>query len=203
LQRLLDDGMVVPRPLGVDGDRESLQFIGGDVPTEPYPAYVWSDDSLIAGAQLLRRIHDVVEDVATADLVWRDVREPRETVCHNDFTPYNTLFRDGLVVGVIDFDTASPGPRIRDIAYSAYRWVPLQAPTHGTGPKDESERERRLALFLGAYGSTLSPTDVRRVALTRVRELRAHTAERAIAYPHVASHVALYDADIAYLEEQL
>ena len=50
---------------------------------------------------------------------------PAEVVCHNDFAPYNVVFDDGGPVGVIDWETAAPGARVWDVAYAAYRWVPL------------------------------------------------------------------------------
>ena len=56
-------------------------------------------------------------------------------------------------VGLIDFDTAGPGPRIWDVAYAAYRFVPLvdhaYAREIGMMHHDPS---RRLALFCNAYG---------------------------------------------------
>jgi len=42
------------------------------------------------------------------------------------------VFRKGMPVALIDFDTAHPGPRIWDVAYAAYRFVPLTvAPEEG------------------------------------------------------------------------
>ena len=50
---------------------------------------------------------------------------PAEVVCHNDFAPYNVVFGDDGPVGVIDWETAAPGARVWDVAYAAYRFVPL------------------------------------------------------------------------------
>jgi hypothetical protein len=62
-------------------------------------------------------------------------REPVEVVCHGDLAPYNCVFDGDRLVGVIDFDTAHPGPRLWDVAGGAYRLVPLVAPTPGAdGP---------------------------------------------------------------------
>ena len=58
------------------------------------------------------------------------------------------MFRDGRFVGAIDFDTCYPGPRLWDLAYTAYRYVPL------TPDADEAVQQRRLSrldVFLDAY----------------------------------------------------
>ena len=46
-------------PLGIDHDgRERLEFIDGDVPVPPYPAWAQTDAELESVAVLLRRFHD-------------------------------------------------------------------------------------------------------------------------------------------------
>lgn len=37
-----------------------------------------------------------------------------ETVCHNELFSWNTVFRSGVPVAFIDWDTAAPGPRAWD-----------------------------------------------------------------------------------------
>lgn len=39
-----------PRPLGIEGDRERLTFIDGDVPVYPLPGWIWEGDVLRDGA---------------------------------------------------------------------------------------------------------------------------------------------------------
>lgn len=41
------------------------------------------------------------------------------TVCHHDPGPNNVVFRNGLPVAWIDFDTAAPGDPLEDVAYVA------------------------------------------------------------------------------------
>ena len=75
--------------------------------------------------------------------MWQSpTREPAEVVCHNDFAPYNTVFRDRRLTGVIDWDMASPGPRVRDLSYLAYRLVPLTASENPDGPLTASCYQR-------------------------------------------------------------
>jgi aminoglycoside phosphotransferase (APT) family kinase protein len=77
-----------------------------------------------------------------------------EVICHNDVAHYNTVFRAGRPVAFIDWDFAAPGPRAWDLAYAAYRFVPMahdeHAPVFGVPlPVDRPGRLRRLC---DAYG---------------------------------------------------
>ena len=66
-------------------------------------------------------------------------------ICHNDFATYNLIARDGRLVGAIDFDFASPGPRLWDLAYLAYRIVPFAEDAVGA---DGLDTDRRLAALI-------------------------------------------------------
>jgi aminoglycoside phosphotransferase (APT) family kinase protein len=183
----------VPEPRGRDADgREVVSFLPGDVPAYPMPEWVWADGALTAAAALLRRLHDATTGFAAPGARWRlPAHEPAEVVCHNDFAPYNLVFRDRTPVAVIDFDTASPGPRAWDLAYLAYRTVPLTAPGNPDAPATpEPERARRLALLCDAYGPPAAPADVLALLPRRLEELRAFTLERGL-----ERDAALYAAD--------
>ncbi len=59
----------------------------------------------------MRRYHDAVRSfVPPADAVWRNplAREltDAEIVRHGDFSPFNTVWQDGQLIGVIDWDFA-------------------------------------------------------------------------------------------------
>src|SRR5688572_14486361 len=110
---------------------ERLSFIEGEVGNYPLKPDMLSDEILIEAAKLLRRYHDITQDfVVPSDAQFFlpvDLTEKWEVICHNDFAPYNLVFREGHIVGIIDFDTAAPGKRIWDIAYAVYRFAPLVA----------------------------------------------------------------------------
>lgn len=62
-------------------------------------------------------------DVRFDSAVWQSSsHEPQQVICHNDFGPYNMVFDQEHLVGAIDFDTASPGPRMR-----TWRSTPMAA----------------------------------------------------------------------------
>ena len=48
-------------------------------------------------------------------------------VCHNDVCLDNVIFRDGLAVGLIDFDFAAPGRPLYDLAQLARHLTPIAA----------------------------------------------------------------------------
>jgi aminoglycoside phosphotransferase (APT) family kinase protein len=107
---------------------------------------------MIGAAHLLRRYHDVVARFAPPlGARWRLVSpKPHELICHNDWSPWNALYRDGQFALTLDWDLAGPGPRLWDVANAAYCWVPLIAAA--TAIPDLDERTRRLRTFAEAYG---------------------------------------------------
>lgn len=98
----------VPTWLGTDAQRrEVFSFIAGTVPPD---LGFHDDDALRVAARLIRRFHDLGRDLAGAGAV----------ICHNDLSPCNFVFRDGLPVAIIDFDAAASGTRARDLGYAAW-----------------------------------------------------------------------------------
>lgn len=188
-----------PRAHGLDSaGREVLDFVPGDAVSSEY---LVSDAGLRVAGELLRAYHDATAGFAHEGLTWYfPPREPAEVICHGDIAPYNTIFRDGMPVAFIDFDTAHPGPRMWDVAYAAYRFVRLS----GEAVQTVEEQSRRLRLFCDAYGLTAAD----RAALPGVLRERLHAMvafmrERAAAGdPAFAAHLAaghdtLYLADAA------
>ena len=201
----------LPRPLGVDDrGREVLTFLPGTVPSYPLPPWVWTDAVLETAGRWLALLHQAGADFDTRGAVWQlPAHEPAEVVCLNDVAPYNMVFDDaGRLTGWIDVDTASPGPRVWDLAYLAYRLVPLTvAEDTGAGAPDLDGARRRLARLCTAYGDvgdrvTVAPEVVVPTAVTRLRELAAFAAERAAAgAQQVQSHVQIYLDDALWIEE--
>lgn len=202
LRHLADAGIDwVPRPLGVEGAREVLSFLDGDVPLYPLPAWVWSDAVLIDSARRLRRLHDASVGFPIDDAQWQlPARTPSEVICHNDFAPYNLVFVDGRIVGAIDFDTCSPGPRLWDLAYLAVRTIPLTAEVLPGAPTVELARPR-ADLLLNAYVHDFGYDDLLRVAILRLRDLAAFSRRKAVelAKPELVEHAASYERDASWL----
>lgn len=193
----------IPRPLGMTEDgREVLSFVEGTVPAYPMPRWVWAETALTSAARLLRQVHDASRDLDRSG-PWRSpVREPVEVVCHNDFATYNLVFVGPEVVGVIDWDFASPGPRLWDLSYLAYRIVPLSATDRADGFTDEERRER-LHRLLSAYSTDAAPRDLLAVLQQRLVDLAAFSEEaaRRLDRPALSGHAELYRQDARQLFE--
>lgn len=198
----------VPQPVGVEPDgREALSFVPGEVPQYPLPSWVWQERALVSSVQLLRRFHDAA---ASAERTgpWRSpTREPAEVVCHNDFAPYNLVYSDGEAVGVIDFDYASPGSRLWDFAYLAYRLVPVT--TDRADGFSDAERSRRLDLACRSYGPHRGSGFGSREVLVMIIQRLDHLADFSDAMadelgnPELHEHAALYRADAAAIRGRL
>jgi hypothetical protein len=148
-------GFEAPRVIGMDAQgREVLRFIEGEAHSgtlEPLPDRLMADAHVVEAGRLLRRYHDVVAGFRPPpNARWRLVAPTAyEVICHNDWSPWNALMRDGRLEVMLDWDLAGPGTRLWDIANAAYCWAPLFASRFTV---EIAERARRLRLFLDAYG---------------------------------------------------
>jgi Phosphotransferase enzyme family len=144
-----------PRYLGVDErEREVLSYIPGRAAIAPPEPWALSDAALVSVAELLRRYHDAARSFDPAPYAW-----PRAVpaafrggiVTHNDPNLDNVIFRDGLAVALIDFDLASPGSEVWDVACAVRLWAPLRHERDVPAPL-RGRTLARLRLFLDAYG---------------------------------------------------
>jgi hypothetical protein len=127
-----------PRFLGHDElGREILTYLPGEV---LFDKDDFSDAHLSGAARLLRLYHDCTTDFAPV------IAADAEVMCHNDWTPANTVFVDDKPFGMIDFDTIRPGTRLWDLTYSAWMWLGL-----GEDRWTAHDQWCRLELFVSAY----------------------------------------------------
>jgi thiamine kinase-like enzyme len=210
LEHLKSRGIAeVPAPLGYDDQgREVLRYIPGLVGHYPLSEVLRSDEILISAARLLRRLHDATQDIAQIQKTdWQaPTREPIEVICHGDFAPYNCVFDEGKLVGVIDFDHAHPGPRLWDIAYAIYRFAPMTAPSNPDGFGALADQARRMRLFCEAYGmqdrSQVVTAIIQRVKFMADMLLVGAAQGDARMQANLASgHLSIYQTDAVYLEE--
>jgi hypothetical protein len=172
LERVGFDG--APRFEGLDDrGREILSFIPGEAVLEPYPDWALTDEALVSVAELLRRYHAAAASFDAAGRSWPEFvpAQFREgLVSHNDPNLDNVIFSGGIAVGLIDFDLASPGSAVWDVACAARLWAPMRE------ERDAPEAVRgrtieRLRIFVDAYG-------LPRRDRSRVVDAAVHTHDR-------------------------
>ncbi len=143
--------VAAPKVIGYDGETARLSFIPGVSAPATLEGFQ-SDDVLIAVGRLAREFHDAVSSFTGAESIdWPVmIGAPKSdgTICHNDIAPWNTIFNGQTPVALIDWDLVGPGTRGWDLAYMAWRFVPLYPdPRFGT----PTERMRRISVLLDAY----------------------------------------------------
>jgi len=208
----------VPEPIFLDAGWEIVSFIEGEVPHE-MPDWVWSTETLREVARRIRRWHDATADFPREGAVWGFSNgEADEVICHNDFAPYNCVFRDRSFAGLIDFDLCCPGTRLWDLAYTAYRFIPIMPHEPvGYGPEgEEPERSpfeldetlRRVDDFLAAYSggdAAVSYSRAELLAKTAVRldvvaKWTADFAERA-GNERLRANACMYSAHAGWVRD--
>lgn len=190
-----------PRFVGQCGRSDLFSYIPGDVPDR---FRIWADRQVAAAGALLRKMHDATRGSELAG------RWP--IVCHHDPGPNNAVFRDGLPVAWIDFDTAAPGEPIEDVAHAAWTWciasrqaasvrrqaeqVRVMADAYGLGAVERSvlvdailERQSRNVRFWAAIQTSGVPMVDRSVIADRITWSREEAA-------FVADHRRVFDGQL-------
>jgi hypothetical protein len=166
-----------PRVLGMEGDREILTYLPGEVAADPHwhpghghklPGFTRTDEALFRTARLLRELHDASAGFTPARAGYRFHPHPPlpgEIICHGDLGPWNTVYLDGMPTGFIDWDSIAPATALADLAAAAWVFVPLApagqlaeagfgGPEGPAGPEEGAltMMAGRLARFVSAYG---------------------------------------------------
>jgi hypothetical protein len=144
---------------GIDVDgREMLTFIAGEF-VQPGP---WTIEGAAALGRLLRDLHRATSTFRPEpDAVWfpwhgRHLGGPVQVVGHCDVAPWNIVSRDGLPVGLIDWETAGPVDPLVELAQLCWLNAKLHddivAELEGLPPL--AERAKQLAAIVDGYGLT-------------------------------------------------
>lgn len=195
-----------PRVVGVEGGDEVLTFIEGEVPSDAdwqpgralhLPAFARSEAALIGAARLLARAHEALDGFDPPEPGYRlhpHARRDGEVVAHGDVGPWNTVYREGVPVGFIDWDSAQPMEPLVELGFAAWGFVPLMPPSglRDAGFDEGVDIARRLRAFVDAYGldnrGAVIPAlqRARLISSERVRYWPIGPAEAAASLGHVA-----------------
>lgn len=146
----------VPEPVGIRDGVEAVRFIPGDSGAAAWPHQV-AVEGLESAAAMLRRVHDArasFQPPRHAEWMFQPV-PGADVVCHGDPGPWNFVWRDGRAVALIDWDQASPGPAMSDVAYALDSFVPFRPDDVATtrhGFSHPPDRAARMRAFAAAYG---------------------------------------------------
>jgi Ser/Thr protein kinase RdoA (MazF antagonist) len=185
LLRRLPDG-IGPRPVGLEGEWETLTLVPGAVGERPLSDEARSDDALVSTARLLRRFHDAAPGV-----------------CHNDVGPWNVVFDGPSAVGLIDWDQACPGPARSDVALALWHFAPLydDAECVRIGWPEPPDRVARVRRFCAAYGTPVDAALWESVAARQRWYLRQVLA--AVTAPHAPGASAWLKVDPALVRRDM
>lgn len=118
-------------PLGLHTDGKSIYtYLPGSAALRPWPAIIKTTKGLESLCAFLLRYHEAQMDYQSPEnSIWyipEDHLQIGNIIRHGDFGPWNTLWQDGQLSGVIDWDFAEPGTAIQDFAQLAWYTVPLR-----------------------------------------------------------------------------
>ncbi len=184
LEDVVFDG--APRVLGIDEEnREILTFLEGYVPPD---LDTWSDEQLVRAAVLIRRFHDATAGSSLAG--------DKEVVCHNDLSPCNTVFVEGMPSAFIDFDTAAPGSRDQDLGYALWMFLDL-----GPDGADIRTQGHRIRMMCDAYGfdAQLDPIN----AVSRSQQVTLERSQTRIRAGGSASSVAYARDSVEWIRAEM
>ena len=148
-----------PRVVGSgfdDQGRETLQYIEGTF-MQPGP---WSLEGVAAVGELVRDLHEATASFQPpADAVWwpwfgRPLGSSNKVIGHCDTAPWNIVTRDGMPVGLIDWERAGPVDPLVELAEACWLNAKLHddmvAELEGLPPFEE--RARQLRAMVDGYG---------------------------------------------------
>lgn len=151
------------------GYQYSPRFMGRDASGREMHSFIDGEDALTGQTFLstavlhqsvlaLRSFHDLSSQFPLSAYDWQlsyPDQTRHETVCHNDFGPYNLIVKNDQLVGIIDFDLCGPGPRVRDVAYLTYWMAPLSFAANDLVGHTNAELDAgcpRLHMICDTYG---------------------------------------------------
>jgi len=124
-----------PKFLGIDEKgREMLSYLEGEVPRDVPMSF----SQKITAVKILRSFHDILADSQFCG--------NQETVCHQDFAPWNIIIHKDKIAGIIDFDEVALGRRIDDLTY--FIWTALDL---GIASITDDQQIEKIALLVNAY----------------------------------------------------
>lgn len=199
---------------GLSGESEMVGYIPGTVGNYPVPTAFVAEKVLTQVASALRSLHVSTSKMldSAAEMRWYQLpvapsAATWDCIGHNDLGPYNVVLDEsGDVAGFIDWDMAGPTNSQWDLAYAAYRLIPLVSPQVAMSLGfDGVDQIGRLKLFVKAYGGKVSEVQICEAAIARLAaevlriEVGAISGDENTEIARRENHVAGYLEDIGWI----
>jgi len=125
-----------PRFIGIaDDGREITSFLEGESPDD---LGYFNDNQLFKAGKIIKELHMALSDFRGCS--------DNQTVCHNDLSPCNFMFKNGLPYAVFDWDAAEINDPLNDVAYASWMWCDI-----GNDENTPAEVGKKIKVILDAY----------------------------------------------------
>jgi len=125
-----------PKFIGITDDgREITSFLDGESPDN---LGYFNYDQLYEAGRIIKILHTALSDFPGCS--------NNQTVCHNDLSPCNFMFMDGLPYAVFDWDAAEINDPLNDVAYASWMWCDI-----GNDANSPAEVGKKINVILDAY----------------------------------------------------
>jgi hypothetical protein len=135
---------VAPRFIGLSEDgREITTFLEGTSPENlrtynGNPDWQPTDNQFFEAGKIIKILHTALSDFPGCQF--------GQTVCHNDLSPCNFMFKNDLPYAVFDWDAAGIGDPLNDLAYAAWMWSDI-----GNNEISPGEKGHTIKVILDSY----------------------------------------------------
>ena len=153
----------IGQPLGFHEDGRSIyNYLPGTAALRPWIDILKQEEGLVFLTNFLKRFHLVQSDYEIpSGAIWYVPTEHLQKgtiIRHGDFGPWNTIWQEQQLTGVIDWDFAEPGTVLQDLAQLAWYTVPLRGESgwQEAGFPSRPDFKRCLLVICDTYDVSLS-----------------------------------------------
>lgn len=163
----------LPKFVGLTDDgREITSFLEG---SSPCNLGWFNDNQLFEAGKMIKHFHDNLYDFPGCAI--------GQTVCHNDLSPCNFMFKNEMPYAVFDWDAAGIGDPLNDVAYAVWLWLDIGNKTPYADHKNHSPADigKKMKVILDAYESGKSQ---RNLLITKIYEQMRRVAKSFLSADH-------------------
>lgn len=143
-----------PRVFAASDDQVELSYISGATIAAGLTG-ARDERTLCEMGHRARELHNALDGFrfspGTTFVPWPVRPEDELIICHNDLSPWNSVFDNGDFRGFIDWDLVSMATREWELAWMCWRWAPIY-PTGDRTDFTVTQQAERCRILLDAYG---------------------------------------------------